>query len=131
MATSLFPKWGGDARALDNYIVQATAQTRTLFGTGMYALLYSAAANGQYEHALFQDSFANWDKVKQGYEDLLARYPASNAKRNRYAWMACMARDRPTLMRLLGELGTQIDLEEWGENPERGLEACQRWATQL
>lgn len=45
--------------------------------------------------------------------------------------MACMARDRPALMRLLGELGTQIDLEEWGENPERGLEACRRWATQL
>lgn len=85
MATSLFPKWGGDARALDNYIVQATAQTGTLFGTGMYALLYSAAANGQYEHALFQDSFANWDKFRQAYEDLLARYPASNAKRNRYA----------------------------------------------
>lgn len=131
MVSSLLPKWGGDKRALDKYIVQATEQTRTLFGTGMYALLYSAAADAQYEHALFQDSNANWDKVKQGYEDLLARYPSSNGKRNRYAWMACMAKDRPTLMRLLGELGTQIDLDAWGENPERGLEACRRWATQL
>jgi hypothetical protein len=131
MALSLLPKWGGDKRALDTYIVQATEQTRTLFGTGMYALLYSAAADEQYEHALFQDSHADWGKVKQGYEDLLVRYPSSNGKRNRYAWMACMAKDRPTLMRLLGEIGTQIDLEAWGENPERGLEACRRWATQL
>jgi hypothetical protein len=131
IVASLLPKWGGDARSLDVYIRQASAQSRAFLGTGLYALLYSAAAKNQYQHALFQDSHANWDLVKQGYDDFLQRYPASNAKRNRYAWMACMAKDRATLLALLGQLGTNIDLAEWGANPERGLEACRKWATQL
>lgn len=130
-AGGLAPKWGGDPRSLDNYIKQSTADTAGLYGTGMYALLYSSAARNQFTHALFDDSFAEWPKVKQGYEDLLARYPASNGKRNRYAWMACMAKDRATLMTLLGQIGTAIDLDQWGENPERSLEMCRRFATQL
>jgi hypothetical protein len=130
-AAGLLPKWGGNPRSLEDYIKQATIQTSSVYGTGMYALLYASAANNQYEHALFTDSFADWTKIKQGYEDLLARYPASTAKRNRYAWMACMAKDSPVLMTLLGQIGTAIDLDQWGDNPERSLEMCRRFATQL
>lgn len=131
IAFGLVPKWGGDPRSLDDYIRQATARTASLYGTGMYALLYSAAGGNQYEHALFTDSYAEWPKIKQGYEDLLARYPASMEKRNRYAWMACMAKDRTTLLTLLDQIGTSIELDGWGENPERSLEMCRRFATQL
>jgi hypothetical protein len=35
------------------------------------------------------------------------------------------------LLKLLKRLGTQIEAKQWGPNPERSLESCRRWATQL
>jgi hypothetical protein len=131
MMSGLLPKWGGNAKVLDNYINYAAEQTRTKQGMGMYARLYSSAAKNQYEHALFENSHANWDKMKQGFEDILARYPDSAVQRNRYAYMACLAKDKPTLLRLLGELGTKTQTDQWGANAERSLESCRRWATEL
>jgi hypothetical protein len=44
--------------------------------------------------------------------------------------MACLAKDKPTLRALLGELGPRLDAARWGPNPERSLEGCLRWARQ-
>lgn len=130
MTISRLPKWGGNAKVLDNYIKEATEQTRAKYGTGMYARLYSMAADSQYNHRLFEDSFVDWKKMKQSYEDLLARYP-NNQRRNRYAYMACLAKDKTTLLKLFGEIGTNIEIDKWGINPERNLESCRRWANEL
>lgn len=125
---SLLPKWHGDARVLDSYINHAVQQSRAQYGTGMYARLYSAAADQQYHHALFEDSLADWPRMKQSYEDLFARYPDSPYRLNRYAYMACIAKDRQTLASLLQKIGDAIAIPAWGDNPERGLEACRRLA---
>lgn len=127
--TGLLPKWGGDNRRLDRFIRKATEQTKAQYGTGMYARLYSAAADGDYGHTLFQDSSADWQTMKQSYEDMLSRYP-STGRRNRYAHMACLAKDKATLLAQLDLLGDQLRPEVWGPNGERSLESCQRWARQ-
>jgi hypothetical protein len=127
--TGLLPKWGGDNKALDQFIRKATEQTKASFGTGMYARLYSAAADDEYGHALFQDSRVHWPTMKQSYEDMLARYP-SDGRRNRYAYMACLAKDKPTLLAQLDLLGDKVAAESWGPNPQRSLEGCLRWARQ-
>jgi hypothetical protein len=126
--TTLLPKWGGNARTLDKYIRQAAERTRAQHGMSMYARLYSAAAEEQYSHALFENSYADWALVKQGYEDMLARFPKSVARRTRFAYMACIARDKKTLRSLLDQIGPDIETRHWGINPERTLEGCQRWA---
>jgi hypothetical protein len=131
MMTTLLPKWGGNAKTLDDYIRQTAEQTRADYGLGMYARLYSAAAEEHYGHALFEDSHADWARMKQGYEDMQVRYPDSPGRRNRYAYMACLAKDRTTLLALLDELGPKLDATKWGDNPERSLESCQRWARQV
>jgi hypothetical protein len=130
MLTSLLPKWYGDgaARALDDYIRRVTERTKADYGTGMYARLYSAAAEQQFSNRLFEDSYADWPTMKRAYEDMHARYPNSPARRNHYAYMACLAKDRPTLLALLAELGPKLDASQWGQNGERTLEVCQRWA---
>lgn len=128
---SLIPKWGGNAKVLDKYINSVAEQTREQYGSAMYAQLYSDAAEDEYGHELFEDSHADWARMKQGYEDFFARYPNSPLRRNRYAYMACIAKDKTTLLKLLDELGTRIETSEWGNNPERNLEGCRRWATQL
>jgi hypothetical protein len=126
---TLLPKWGGDARALDNYIRQVAEQTKGIYGMGMYSRLYSYAADNEYGHALFDNSLADWATMQQGYQDMHARYP-SNSRRNRYAYMACLAKDKNRLNALLDELGANIDASLWGPNPQRSLEGCQRWAKQ-
>ncbi|WP_288378974.1 DUF4034 domain-containing protein [uncultured Massilia sp.] len=128
---SLLPKWGGDAKVLDDFIRKTTEETRARYGMGMYARLYSYAADGQFGHTLFENSHADWNKMKQGYEDMFARYPNSPTRLNRYAYMACLAKDKPTFLKVYGQVGTKIVLKEWGENPERNVEACRRWGTQL
>lgn len=126
---TLLPKWGGDARALDKYIRQVTEQTKGVYGMGMYARLYSYAADNDYGHALFENSGVDWPTMKQGYQDMHVRYP-SNGRRNRYAYMACLAKDKDTLNALLDELGPGVDASQWGPNPQRSLEGCRRWAKQ-
>jgi hypothetical protein len=126
--TALLPKWGGDIRTLDRYIRAVTEQTRSLFGTGMYARLYSSAAEQEFGHALFEDSAADWNTMKQGYADMHARYPASPKRRNGFAYMACLAKDKAALRALLDELGPALDSSEWGANAERTIEYCQRLA---
>lgn len=128
MVTTLLPKWGGDERSLDNYIRQVAVQTRAEFGNGMYALLYSSAATGQFGHMLFRDSQVQWAVMRKGFEDLHARYPDDPARRNRFAYMACLAEDRATLLALIEELGPRLDAAEWGPNGERSLEGCERMA---
>jgi hypothetical protein len=122
------PKWGGSARQLDGYIRRATERTKADYGTGMYARLYSIAADSQYGQALFENSHADWPKMKRAYEDMHARFPNSPTRRNRFAYMACVARDRSTLLALLAELGTKVDAKHWGADGARTLEGCQRWA---
>jgi hypothetical protein len=125
--TRMLPKWGGDAKRLDQFIRRATEQSKAQFGTGMYARLYSAAAEREYGHRLFQASLVDWPTLKQSYQDMLERYP-SGTRRNRYAYMACLAKDKPTMQAQLDALGDKVDAASWGPNPQRSLEGCLRWA---
>lgn len=130
MEASLLPKWSGTPRELDDYIKSAAEQSRARFGMGMYARLYWAAADDQFGARLFEDSFADWDKMKQGFEDMETRFPGNAYRLNGYARMACLAKDKPTFLKLLGRIGDQIDTSAWGRNPEHTAELCRRWATQ-
>lgn len=130
VAGRLLPKWGGDANTLDRYIRHATAQTQAQYGSGLYAWLYSTVAREQYGHALFDGSLADWPTMKQGFDDLMARFPDSVMHRNRYAYFACRARDKPVLQAQLGLLAGKLDVKEWGDNGERSLEGCQRWVSE-
>ncbi|SFB47337.1 hypothetical protein SAMN03159300_105225 [Janthinobacterium sp. 344] len=131
VGTSLLPKWGGDAQALDKYIRQVATQTRSQYGAGMYGWMYSSAALGQYQHGLFKDTLAEWPLIQQGYEDILERYPDAVGRRNRYAYFACMAQDKATLQEQLAKIGTGLKISEWGDNGERSLEGCQRLANEI
>jgi hypothetical protein len=128
MLTPLMPKWGGDARTLDDYIRKVAMQTRAEYGMGWYARLYGDAADDDYGHELFQNSYADWPTMKQGYEDMMARYPDSPYRLNVYGHMACLAKDKATLQAVLAKLGNKLDASWWGPNGERSLEVCQRWA---
>jgi hypothetical protein len=127
MLTTLLPKWQGNAVVLDRYINEVTEATRAERGLEFYARLYAAAASEHFEHALFEQSAADWPKMKAGFEDLLRRYPDAYTV-NRLAYFACLARDKPVLLDRLEQIGRQPVLSRWGRNPDRTFESCQRWA---
>jgi hypothetical protein len=125
---SLLPKWGGDVRALDQYIKATAVQTRERFGMEMYTRLYFMALEDEFGHGLFENTLADWPKMKQGFEDMLVHYPDNPRRLNEYAYTACLAKDRDMLVKLLGRIGSRVRVASWGANPERSLETCKRWA---
>lgn len=127
---SLLPKWGGNARVLDDYIRAVTEETRARYGSGFYARLYATALDEQYGQDLFDLSRADWKTMQQAYLDLLARFPDGRGRRNNYAYMACLAGDKDTLRRLLREIGSEIDPGQWGPYSSRALDTCRSWAAE-
>lgn len=125
--TSMLPKWGGSARTVDRFIVMAAEHVGPRLGDELYARLYSAAAAEQFEHALFENSGAEWPRMKAGMEALQARLP-SMAWRNRYAYLACLAQDKATFLDQMDRIGDAVDRKHWGNNPVRTIETCRTWA---
>jgi hypothetical protein len=125
----LLPKWHGDEVTVDRYIGRVVERTRDAHGLSMYARLYASASYEEFEHRLFEDSGARWDKMAQGWRDLLARHPTRTTE-NRYAYFACLARDKPVLLELLERIGDTPELDEWGSNSRRTFDTCKRWAQQ-
>ena len=128
VVSALLPPSGGDEQALDRYIRLATAQTRKALGAGLYAELYTKAAKREYGHRLFSDTLANWPTMKKGFEDLLSHSPDTPALKNRFAYIACVAEDKTTLLALIDELGDELDGSQWGPNGARTMENCERLA---
>ncbi len=128
--TNLLPKWGGSARAVDQHIESVVKRTQATHGLALYARLYTAAADGQFEHALFSDSLARWSRMDLGFADLTARYPHPSHF-NAWAWMACQAQDRKRLLDVLEKVGLEPDLDQWGTNARQAYDTCKAWAQKL
>ena len=130
MLVSLLPKWGGSAVEVDRFIEDAALRTKGERGMELYARLYSVVARDQFGHGLFTESGAQWPKMKQGYQDLLLRFPDPD-NLNRFAYFACIARDKATTLELLPQVGNKPILARWGANAARTFESCQRWASEV
>ena len=91
--------------------------------------LYGMSSEDEYQHRLFEDSAARWIDMTQSWRDLLSRHP-SRTTENRFAYFACLARDKPVFLELLDRIGETPDLKQWGTNPRRTFDTCKRWAQQ-
>lgn len=128
-ARALLPKWNGDAVQLDRYIQDASEHAHARHGPSMYARLYALASYEQFEHQLFQESGADWSRMKVGFEHLVMRWPDAD-NHNRFAYFACLAKDKPAFLDQLEKLGPRPALDFWGGNARRTFETCKRWAQQ-
>ena len=124
------PKWRGDARQVDLYILRHAPRLAPMTADEGYAWLYSQAARSQFEHQLFQDSRADWPRMRRGYEAMLQRRD-SPGLRQRAAYLACIARDREAYLVFAGPGLEPLQPAEWGTNPRVTAASCSRWgATQ-
>jgi hypothetical protein len=124
-AENLLPRWHGSVQALDAFARAAADRTSASEGQSLYARIYWNASQTMFEDRLFDASAADWPRMKQGFDDVIARYPdAWNL--NSYARFACLAGDKATTRALLRRIGPDIDLVAW--NPMSSQARCTEWA---
>jgi hypothetical protein len=123
MLENLLPKWHGDAAKIEKFARNAVERTSAIEGKGMYARIYWYASQTQYGNALFDQSDAQWPAMREGFEDVIARYP-DQWNLNNYAKFACDAGDVATLSKIMGRLRNPIDSDVWGWGAESRYEKC-------
>lgn len=124
----LLPKWSGSFSEAADFADDAATITSKCEGRGMYARIYWRAIN---LHPEFEEnpfgSKISWEKMKAGFEDIIALYPdAWNI--NNYARFACLAEDKETTRTLLARIGDKPILEAWPE--QTTFSNCQKWASE-
>jgi hypothetical protein len=103
-AMGLTPKWGGNLGSFHRFVEDAVARTREKDGTSMYVRLYSLLAFVEWERDPFTELGVSWPKLRQGFNDLLERYPNSKWNVAEYARFACRAGDGATFLRLMPQI---------------------------
>jgi hypothetical protein len=117
----LLPKWHGGIREIEEYAQDAARRTSEPEGRGMYARIYWAASQTEFQNGLFTKSDAVWPRMKEGFEDIVARYP-DGWNLNNYAKFACLARDTQKYQELMKRIQSAIVIEAW--DPPELLQWC-------
>lgn len=126
---AVLPKWGGSQVQVDRVINEVVRLTAPLHGEIFYARMYAWAGDWEFGTRVYADTGAEWLRVREGYRQLVKRHPApSNV--NGFAYQACLARDKATLLDQLDQIGAQPELGVWGDNARATFENCRRWAAQ-
>lgn len=124
---SLLPKWGGSAELVDQFINNAAKNTAKSRGMELYARLYSATEQNQFQERLFVDSKIEWKKMKRGLEDWNRRYPTVWNK-NIFGYFACLAGDKDITRKNIVEIASDPILFIWGTNGAETYNQCKSWA---
>ncbi len=124
----LLPKWGGDIIQIETFAREAVTRTTKEEGKGMYARIYWFASQKQFQNDLFTQSLAVWPRMREGFEDVVSKYPdAWNF--NNYAKFACLAKDKRKTRELLAKIESSLVPEAW--QPPSLLKQCTDWSLQL
>ena len=108
----LLPQWHGSVVEIESFAQAAVKRTAATDGRGLYARIYWYASQAQFNNRLFEDSLIDWPHMRDGFEDVIKRYPdAWNL--NNYAKFACLAEDKRKAHELMDRIGTDIVPEAW------------------
>ncbi|MBD1913637.1 DUF4034 domain-containing protein [Leptolyngbya sp. FACHB-8] len=126
---NLSPKWGGSYQEAETFADDAVTITSQCEGQGMYTRIYWRAidSNTDFIDNPFGSSRVSWEKMKLGFEDIIARYPSA-WNINNFARFACLAGDQETTRRLINQIGDKPILEAWTQKTT--FADCQAWASQ-
>jgi hypothetical protein len=109
VANRLAPRWGGTLKEFHTFVEKSVTRTRGRDGSTMYARLYWILAAIEWNQDPFSVLGIPWVKMRQGFDDLMKRYPDSQWNLNHYAYFACRANDVKTFGRLVIGIRKPID----------------------
>lgn len=121
----LLPKWHGDVTEVEAFAQSAVKRTLATEGRGMYARIYWFASQSQFDNRLFEDSKVDWPRMREGFDDVVARYPDAWNMTN-FAKFACLAGDQPKAREMLKRVGEHAARQAWSTS--RDQNECIRFA---
>ena len=108
------PRWGNaSAKAVESFADRAVEKTRKEDGSSVFARTYWSISSNEVDPALFGTNLSAWPKVRQGFKDLIERYP-DPWNINHFARFACLARDTRQFNELASRIGSTPMQEVWG-----------------
>ncbi len=122
---SLQPQWGGSLQQIAAFAERAAELTKATEGRSMYARVLWAGVQAEGTKPL-EDGTFDWQKMKQGFRDLMERYPKSDRNLQAFARYAWAANDKATAAEIFKKLGDDWYSDIWG-NRDR-FEYARKWA---
>ncbi|HVC00886.1 MAG TPA: rhomboid family intramembrane serine protease [Steroidobacteraceae bacterium] len=111
---ALMPRWGGSYGQVDGFILAMSHSDGRPLDAARYARLYTMYSDLEgRDFDPFTAVPADWQTMKTGYEELLARYPHSDYLLNRFANFACRAEDGNTYRHLRSMIATRVLPDVW------------------
>lgn len=114
----LVPKWGGEPDGWEAFGRRLASSDARRPDWEPYArMAWEASSLPEYGPAganLFKLSKLKWTSVREGFVQMLRRYPKSKALPHAFALLACLAGDRETASGLFGTMGLEGDETIWG-----------------
>jgi parallel beta-helix repeat protein len=108
---TLLPRWGGGEGEYEAFADKALEMTKDQEGAILYARLALAAHS--YTYPDFDKFKFSYEKIKQGHEDILERYPDSNHYLNSYCLFACLNNDLEKAKELFEKIDGNITYVVW------------------
>ncbi len=108
----LTPKWYGDDAHIEEFALKSVQRTSQKDRMSMYARIYWYADYENYHGKLFSESHVNWEKMRNGFENIIEDYPAQY-NIQKFAYYACLAKDKLTTQRIFDKVNEPILMAVW------------------
>lgn len=102
------------ANEVEDFVNAAVKRTRKHENMGMYARIYWSASQSYYRNYIFEQSLVSWPKMKQGFDDIMKKYP-DDWNLNNYAKFSCLAKDAETTRALFQKIGSSFMPQVWSK----------------
>lgn len=113
----LLPKWGGSAKEIAEFANDSAKRTKKFAGMGMYTRIYWYVYTERNFDDFFRDSGVEWDKMLQGMNDEISKYP-DPWNLNMFAYFSCIAKQKAAARRFFDMLGDRADMDAWKSRKE-------------
>jgi parallel beta-helix repeat protein len=100
------PRWGGQYGQLEKFAARAVTLTRENEGLSLYARIASDSIYGDVvmDPMKFKECGFSYEQLKQGFNDIIQRYPQTYSYPNSYCLIACFYEDKEQAKNLFEKL---------------------------
>lgn len=114
-ATFLLPRWYGEEGDWERDLTQSADRVGGTTGDMLYAQVVWNTHHYGGGIDVFEGKKISWERVDQGFEQLLKAYPDSNAAKSERAFLAGLAGDKSKAQQYLADLNGEADAGIWDD----------------
>lgn len=114
-ARAFMPRWYGKEGELEAFARKVTEQTEQKWGQSLYAEIAAGLLSmhsSQGFETFLKYGFV-YERLKQGFERMLERYPAASYNVNTYCIFASIYKDKEKAKELFDKIGENWDVDAW------------------